>query len=101
MAKTAHNARPKRAPKRTTTHHGRVLTATATATHHVRDVLAATQVVDERQKQTQVRMSDGLKGRIRDYQDRICKATRFKISFSTAVRVLIEKGLEASLSEDR
>jgi hypothetical protein len=49
---------------------------------------------DDRQKQTQVRMSDALKARIRKYQQKIHKDTGFTISFSTAVRTLIERGLD-------
>jgi hypothetical protein len=51
---------------------------------------------DERQKQTQVRMTDSLKGRIRKFMEETRQETGFKISFSVAVRVLIEKGLGAS-----
>ncbi len=57
----------------------------------------ATKVADDdRQKQTQVRMSDALKAKIRTYQQQVHKDTGFTISFSTAVRTLIERGLEAA-----
>ena len=49
----------------------------------------------DKQKQTQIRMSDVLKSRIRKYQATVRRETGLQISFSTAVRALIEKGLAA------
>lgn len=45
--------------------------------------------------QQQIRMDDALKGRIRDYQRRKQSETGLEVTFSGAVRALIEKGLEA------
>ena len=46
-------------------------------------------------QQQQVRMDDDLKARIRKYQQQVGKDTGLEVSFSSAVRSLIEKGLEA------
>lgn len=46
--------------------------------------------------QNQIRMDDDLKARILEYQERLKKATSgLEVSFSSAARSLIEKGLEA------
>ena len=45
--------------------------------------------------QNQVRMDEDLKARIRKYQQQIEKTTGLEISFSSAIRSLTEKGLEA------
>ena len=47
-------------------------------------------------RQHQIRMDDGLKVRIRKYQQRVECVTGLEVSFSSAVRSLIEKGLEAA-----
>ena len=47
-------------------------------------------------RQHQIRMDDGLKDRIRKYQQRVERDTGLEVSFSSAVRSLIEKGLEAA-----
>lgn len=49
---------------------------------------------DDQQRQTQVRMSDNLKERIREYQQQVKDRRGYEIGFSAAVRSLIEKGLE-------
>jgi predicted DNA-binding protein len=48
----------------------------------------------QRQKQNQIRMSDDLKDRIRKYQKKLKSEGGLDVSFSSAVRALIEKGLE-------
>lgn len=46
--------------------------------------------------QNQIRMDDDLKARIRKYQEKLEKTTSgLEVSFSSATRLLIEKGLEA------
>jgi hypothetical protein len=46
--------------------------------------------------QNQVRMDDDLKARIRKYQEKLEKTTSgLEVSFSSATRSLIEKGLKA------
>jgi hypothetical protein len=45
--------------------------------------------------QNQIRMDDVLKERIRKYQQKLEKASDIEVSFSSATRSLIEKGLEA------
>jgi len=49
---------------------------------------------DDNQKQTQIRMSDALKGRIRKYQAVMRKKTGLRVSFSNAARSLLEKSLD-------
>ena len=49
----------------------------------------------DRTVQTQIRMSLDLKDRIRRYQAKLQKDTGVEITFTTAVRALIEKGLAA------
>jgi hypothetical protein len=44
--------------------------------------------------QNQIRMDDALRQRIRKYQQKLEKATGLEVSFSSTVRLLIEKGLE-------
>lgn len=46
-------------------------------------------------QQQQIRMDDALKDRIRDYQKKVHSQTGLEVSFASAVRTLIEKGLEA------
>lgn len=46
--------------------------------------------------QTQIRMSSVLRARIEKYQKSVEKQTGLKVTFSTAVRALLEKGLEAA-----
>jgi hypothetical protein len=60
---------------------------------------AAAKVVTDsaRLRQTQLRMSDELKDRIHEYQEQVKKKTGFEITFSVAVRTLIERGLEVSV----
>jgi hypothetical protein len=48
----------------------------------------------DKQKQTQVRMSDALKTRIRKYQASVRKETGLQIGFSTATRALLEQSLD-------
>lgn len=57
-----------------------------------------TRVSDEnRQKQSGLRMSDALRARINDYRDRLNKENPgLAITFTTAFRMLVEKGLEAT-----
>ncbi len=43
-----------------------------------------------------VRMDESMEARVRKYADRLSKETGLEVSFSSAVRKLIEKGLEAS-----
>lgn len=45
--------------------------------------------------QTQIRMSEELKARVRAYQKKLQAETGVEINFTTAVRALIEKGLKA------
>jgi transposase len=47
-------------------------------------------------RQQQIRMDDALKARIRGYQQQVHRDTGLEVSFSSAVRSLIEKGLEAA-----
>ena len=47
-------------------------------------------------RQQQIRMDDALKDRIRKYQQKVERDTGLEVSFSSAVRSLIEKGLEAA-----
>lgn len=47
-----------------------------------------------RKKQQQIRMDEKLKARIRVHQEKLRKQTGVAISFSAAVRSLIEKGLD-------
>jgi hypothetical protein len=47
----------------------------------------------DRTVQTQIRMSLDLKERIRKYQAKLRKETGVEITFTTAVRALLEKGL--------
>ena len=47
-------------------------------------------------QQTQIRMDDDLKDRIRKYQRRFERETGAEISFSGAVRLLIEKGIDSA-----
>lgn len=47
-------------------------------------------------RQQQIRMDDALKDRILTYQQKVEKDTGLEVSFSSAVRSLIEKGLEAA-----
>lgn len=50
----------------------------------------------EGKSQNQVRMDDALKARIYKYKEKLEKATSgLEVSFSSATRALIEKGLEA------
>jgi hypothetical protein len=47
-----------------------------------------------KKQQNQIRMDDELKDRIRKYQQKVMKSTGLEVSFSSAVRSLIEKGLD-------
>lgn len=47
-------------------------------------------------RQQQIRMDDDLKARINEYREGLEKEKGLEISFSSATRSLIEKGLEAS-----
>lgn len=47
-------------------------------------------------RQQQIRMDDDLKARIRDYQQKVQKETGLEVNFSTIVRTLIEKALDAA-----
>jgi hypothetical protein len=49
---------------------------------------------DTNKSQTQVRMDEALKDRIRKYQRQLEKQTDTNISFSSAARSLIEKQLD-------
>jgi hypothetical protein len=50
-------------------------------------------------RQSQIRMDDDLKGRIATYQHKLHKDTGIEVSFASAVRSLIERGLEAAKLE--
>lgn len=45
--------------------------------------------------QNQIRMDDELQARVHKYRLKFEKETGLKVSFSSAVRLLVEKGLEA------
>lgn len=46
-------------------------------------------------RQQQIRMDDHLKSRIRKYQEKVQVETGLEVNFSTIVRTLIEKTLDA------
>jgi hypothetical protein len=46
-------------------------------------------------RQSQIRMDDALKARIATYQAKLHKDTGIEVSFASAVRSLIERGLAA------
>jgi hypothetical protein len=45
-------------------------------------------------QQHQIRMDDALKKRIMKYQERVQRDTGIAVSFSSVVRLLLDKGLE-------
>jgi len=47
-----------------------------------------------RKKQTQIRMDELMKKRVRKYMEKFEKTTQAKIGFSEAVRILLERSLE-------
>jgi hypothetical protein len=47
-------------------------------------------------RQQQIRMDDDLKERVNGYREKLEKEKDLEVSFSSAVRSLIEKGLEAA-----
>jgi hypothetical protein len=47
-------------------------------------------------EQQQVRMKEALKDRIRRYQQQVIEETGLEVNFSSAVRSLIEKALDAA-----
>ena len=51
---------------------------------------------EKKEKQTQVRMGSSLLTRIDEYRARIKREKGLEVAFSTAVRTLIEKGLEVA-----
>ena len=51
---------------------------------------------DNSKHQQQIRMDESLKTRIREFQARMRKATGLEVTFASAVRTLIKKGLEVA-----